>query len=558
MSASSHNTAWVDGLTIAQALERTVERFAGRDAVVFPRLGLRWSYAQFAEEVERTARAFAALGLRHGGHVGLWSTNWPQWIVTQFAVARLGAVLVNVNPAYRTFELEYALRRADIEILVATDTFKTTQYEEMLARLLPALPWTPYGAPLRETAFPKLRHVVSIKDAPSLPGIWPWKGFLENGEGALAAVSAAGPDSPANIQFTSGTTGAPKGATLSHRNLLMNAFHVGRCLDFSEVDRLCIPVPFYHCFGCVMGTLMCAVSGAAMVVPADYFDAAATVDAAARERCTGIHGVPAMFAAELALEDLDRYDFSAMRTGIMAGSGCPIALVREVAERMHCSGITIAYGQTEASPVITQTHCSEPLEVRAGTVGRALPGVEVRLVDPVSGEGVPDGAQGELWARGHGVMLGYYNMPEATAATVTADGWLRTGDLAQCTATGHYRITGRIKDMIIRGGENIYPREIEEFLLGHPKVRDVQIVGLPDARYGEQVSAWIVRADPSLDKDEVLAYCRENISHYKVPFYVEFVEEFPATVTGKVQKFVLRDMGIERFGLHVAAAVETA
>ncbi|MHC4445164.1 MAG: AMP-binding protein [Planctomycetota bacterium] len=552
---SAEGKPWIDGLTYAEVLAQTVGLHGGRDAVVFPELGLRWTYADFQQEVRRFARALLAIGVQPGDKVGIWSTNWPEYILSQFGTAIFGAVLVNVNPAYRVHEFSYVLEQADIHTLLLTDTFKTSNYEAMMVGAVEELDRDSYESPLRSQKFPKLRQVISIKNNPSVPGIRPWEEFIQRadqvGEDHLDELSAlVRPELPVNIQYTSGTTGNPKGATLSHRNLLMNAFYVGSRMRFSEQDRLCIPVPFYHCFGSVMGTLMCSVYGAAMVVPGESFKTDATLSAVQEESCTALYGVPTMFSAELHSDEFDKCDLSSLRTGIMAGSPCPIELMRQVTSKMHLSEITIAYGLTEASPVITQTETSEPLEIRVSTVGKPLPGLEVRIIDPVSGQELPDGEQGELCVRGHGVMLGYYNMPAETAKAISDDGWLRTGDLVIRTDSGHYRITGRHKDMLIRGGENIYPREIEEFLLTHPQVREVQVVGVPDKRFGEQVMAWIIpKEGVSLAADEIRQFCKGNIAHYKVPHYVEFVDRFPMTVTGKVQKFRLREMAVERYNL---------
>jgi fatty-acyl-CoA synthase len=561
---SEEPNVWVDGLTFGEVLSQTAKHHGERDAVVFPQMGLKWSYTAFEEKVRKTARALMSLGVGQGDHVGIWSTNQPEWVLAQFGAALMGAVLVNVNPAYRSHELAHILKQADIKVLLLTDSFKTSDYEALVSEVVPEVDRDLQGTPLESDVFPKLRHVVSIKDQPSKPGIWAWSRFLQESgnvsEEELAASSQRiGFSDPVNIQFTSGTTGTPKGAMLSHRNLLLNTYYLGERLGVTEMDRVCIPVPLYHSFGCVMGTIMCVVYGAAMVIPAESFNADATLEAIDRERCTVLYGVPTMFNAEVHSPRFSDYDYSSLRKGIMAGASCPIELMRKVTEDMHVKQLTITYGQTETSPVVTQSRPDDPLEVRVATVGSPLPGLEVRLVDPETGQDVAVGEQGEFCSRGHCVMLGYYKNPEATAATIDEDGWLHSGDLATQTPEGNYRITGRIKDMVIRGGENIYPREIEEFLMTHPGIRDAQVVGVPDEHYGEQISAWIIPKEPgTLDAEAVRAFCKGKIAHYKVPHYVECVGEYPLTVSGKVQKFKLREEGIKRFGLEKAASIETA
>jgi fatty-acyl-CoA synthase len=545
------DSPWVDGLTIPHVLAETAAKHSARDALVFPQLGYRRKFAALHAEARTVARALLALGVGPGEHVGVWATNSPAWVLVQFAAAYAGTVLVNINPAYRARELEYVLRQADITTLFLTDRFKNTDYFDTLA------------AALQPAGCPRLRRVISINTA-RREGMVRWEEFLATAadvpDAALDCRAAAvGPDDVANIQYTSGTTGSPKGVMLTHRNLLMNAYYVGERMAFTADDRLCLPVPFYHCFGCVMGTLMCAVHGSALVVPAEAFDALATLRAIQDEHCTGVYGVPTMFLADLQHPRFGEFDLRSLRTGIMAGAPCPVALMRSVMDKMGAREITIAYGLTEASPVITQTRTADDVEHRVGTVGTPLPGVEVRLVKPGTVELVGPDESGELMARGHGIMKGYYNKPAETAAALTADGWLHTGDLARRTGDGYYRITGRYKDLIIRGGENVYPREVEEFLYSHPAVADVQVVGLPDEKFGEEVSAWIrLRPGQAPAEDEIRAFCRGGLAHFKVPRYVVFVEEFPTTVSGKVQKYKLREMGIERFGLHKAAGVETA
>ncbi len=553
---------WVDGLTFEQVLARTVEQHGGRDALVFPQLGHRRSYREFQADVRVAALTLLGLGVGRGEHVGLWATSWPQWVVTQFAAAEMGAVLVNINPAYRAHELEYVLNQADITTLFLTDRFKNTEYFAILGDVCPELASCPAGE-LRSTRCPKLRRVISIKEE-AQPGMLTWSSFRDRADAVPESEliwrrAEVRPEDVVNIQYTSGTTGFPKGAMLTHRNLLLNAFYAGQRLHLTERDRLCIPVPFYHCFGCVLGTLACAVHGAAMVIPAESFDPLATLQAIHAERCTTVYGVPTMFIAQLNHPRFAEFDLTSLRTGIMAGSPCPIEVMRQVVERMGAREMTIAYGLTEASPVVTQTEVTDSLEHRVGTVGKALPGLEVRIAKPGTLDPVSVGEPGELLTRGHCVMKGYYHKPAETAEAITPAGWLHTGDLATETADGYYRITGRIKDMIIRGGENIYPREIEEFLLTHPHIVDAQVVGLPDLRFGEEVCAWIrLKVGMRLTEEEVRAVCRDRLAHYKVPRYVVFVDEYPITVTGKVQKYRLREMGIERFGLHPASAVETA
>jgi len=552
---------WVDGLTFSRVLEETATRYGDHDALVFPQLHYHRTYSTFQAEVHNCAKALLALGIGPGQHIGIWATNWPEWTILQFATAAVGAVLVNINPAYRAHELEYVLHQADVTTLFLTDRFKSTDYFATFTSICPELAET--SDELVSARFPRLRHVVSIKEA-FRPGMLSWRQFLDRGKTIADSALRARQDTVraedvVSIQYTSGTTGFPKGAMLSHRNLLMNAFYVGQRLDFTDRDRLCIPVPFYHCFGCVMGTLMCAVHGSAMVIPAEFFDALATLEAIEREQCTGVFGVPTMFLAELQHARFADFNLKSLRTGIMAGSPCPIEVMRSVVGTMGARDITIAYGLTEASPVITQTCATDSLEHRVGTVGTILPGLEVRIAQWGNLEAAQDGQPGELLVRGHGVMKGYFNKPAETAQAITPDGWLRTGDLALRTADGYYRITGRIKDMIIRGGENIYPREIEEFLYTHPHIADVQVIGLPDVHFGEEVCAWVrLRAGAVMTSADLRQFCRERIAHFKVPRYVVFVDEFPTTVTGKVQKFKLRELGIRHFGLQTAATIETA
>jgi fatty-acyl-CoA synthase len=544
---------WVDGLTIGQMLQRTVRDHGGGDALVFPQSGVRMTYAQFDRAVYEAAKGLLALGIRKGQHVALWATNVPEWVVLQFATARIGAVLVTINPAYRPHELKYVLRQSDSVALFLVDKFKSSDYYAMLAEVCPELARSAAGG-LSSAEYPRLKWVVALKGA-APAGTIPWSQFLDRGRaidaGDLAlAEQGLKPSDAINIQYTSGTTGFPKAATLTHRNLLLNAYYVGDCQRMGAADRICIPVPFYHCFGCVLGTLCAAVYGAAMVAPAESFAPQATLDAIERERATVIYGVPTMFIAQLQDPSFAGRDLKSLRTGIMAGSPCPIEVMKQVIGQMGAREMTIAYGLTEASPVITQTRTEDPLELRVETVGRPIPGAEVKVIDPATGAALGDNQQGELCTRGHVVMLGYYRNPEATAAAIDGEGWLHTGDLALRRPDGYYRITGRIKDMVIRGGENIYPREIEEFLFTHAAVEQAAVCGVPDPKYGEELCAWVkLKVGATVTAEELRQYCRSNLAHYKVPRYVKFVEAFPQTVTGKIQKFKIRELMREELGL---------
>jgi fatty-acyl-CoA synthase len=563
------STPWVDGVTIGDVLRQTAAKYPGRDACVFPRLGndgaplesghadkdcYRLTFEQLDLEVDRVARGLMGLGIEKGQHVAVWATNWPRWALLQFATARIGAVLVTINPAYRSSELSYVLNQSDAAALFLIDHFKKSDYFAILTDAVPELTSATPGQ-LTLQGYPKLKHVVSMKDY-TAPGMWSWDGFIARGDSISAAQlqqRAAELDSgdPINIQYTSGTTGFPKGAMLSHRNLLLNAFYIGDCQRITMDDRICIPVPFYHCFGCVLGVLCCAVYGSAMIVPAEYFDAEAALEAIASESATSIYGVPTMFIAQLEHPTFSERDLTSLRTGIMAGSPCPIEVMKRVVDDMGANEVTIAYGLTEASPVITQTRTDDALDLRVQTVGRPIPDIEVKLVDPETGRTLGDEEQGELCTRGHVVMLGYYHMPEQTAAAIDAGGWLHSGDLATRMPNGYYRITGRIKDMICRGGENIYPREIEEFLYTHPAVEDVTIVGLPDPKYGENVCAWIkLKEGETADEDDIRAFCKEKLAYFKVPRHIRFVDAFPQTVTGKIQKFKIREIMIDELGLE--------
>ncbi|MBZ4020452.1 AMP-binding protein [Streptomyces purpurogeneiscleroticus] len=513
--------------TIGADLELAIERFGDREAMVDVAGGRRWTYEQFGRAVDEVARGLLAKGVAKGDRVGIWAPNCPEWTLVQYATARIGAVMVNINPAYRKHELAYVLNQSGVEVLVSATAHKSSDYRRMVDEV-------------RADAG-RLREVVYIAD-PS------WEELLAAGTAVpaerLAEIAATlAPDDPINIQYTSGTTGFPKGATLSHRNILNNGYWVGETVGYTERDRVCLPVPFYHCFGMVMGNLAITSHGACSVIPAPAFDPAATLRAVQQERCTSLYGVPTMFIAELNLPDFASYDLSSLRTGIMAGSPCPVEVMKRVVAEMHMAEVSICYGMTETSPVSTQTRRDDDLEHRTETVGRVLPHVEVKVVDPVTGETVPRGEPGELCTRAYSVMLGYWEEPERTAEVIDADGWMHTGDLAVMNDDGYLRIVGRIKDMIIRGGENVYPREIEEFLYGHPKIADVQVVGVPDEKYGEEIAACVILKDPAdtLTQQELADYCRDRLAHYKVPRHLDILESFPMTVSGKVRKIELRD-----------------
>ncbi|MDH6131348.1 fatty-acyl-CoA synthase [Kitasatospora sp. MAA4] len=516
--------------TIGANLDRTAAAFADREALVDLPTGRRWTYRRLVEDVDVVARGLLALGVTTGDRVGIWSPNCAEWVLLQYATARIGAVLVSINPGYRTHELVYVLRQSGVRTVVATPAYKTSDYAGMLAEARPDCP--------------ELRDVLLIGE-PS------WDALLtagQAGDPAQPALVGAGlsADEPINIQYTSGTTGFPKGATLSHRNILNNGYFVGESCEYTEQDRICIPVPFYHCFGMVMGNLAATSHGACMVIPAPSFDPAATLAAVAAERCTSLYGVPTMFIAELNDPSFAEHDLSTLRTGIMAGSPCPSEVMKQVMERMGMRDVSICYGMTETSPVSTQTRTDDSFEHRVSTVGRVGPHLEVKVVHPSTGETLPRGTAGELCTRGYSVMLGYWEEPERTAEAVDADGWMHTGDLAVMDADGYLAITGRIKDMVIRGGENVYPREIEEFLYRHPDILDAQVIGVPDEKYGEELMAWIrLRPGaPELTADALRAYCDGKLAHYKIPRFVHLVDAFPMTVTGKVRKVEMREEAV--------------
>ena len=525
------------GDTIGDNLDRTVAAHGDRDALIDQTSGRRWTYREFAEQVNGLAAGLLSRGVGKGDRVGIWAPNCPEWTFTQYATAKIGAILVNINPAYRSHELQYVLEQAGISTLVSAASFKTSDYASMI-----------------ETVRPQCPDLTSVL----LLGSPEWDAVLADGLAAqasdpapLAAAQAAlSADDAINIQYTSGTTGFPKGATLSHHNILNNGYFVGELCHYSEVDRVCIPVPFYHCFGMVMGNLACTSHGAAMVIPGPAFDPRASLEAVQAEKCTSLYGVPTMFIAELALPDFDSFDLSSLRTGIMAGSPCPVEVMKQVIDRMGMAEVSICYGMTETSPVSLQTRSDDSIEQRTETVGRVGPHLEIKIVDPATGLTVPRGEPGELCTRGYSVMLGYWENPEKTAEAIDAARWMHTGDIGVMDEAGYVAITGRIKDMVIRGGENVYPREIEEFLYTHPDILDAQVIGVPDAKYGEELMVWVQMREGAddLDADSVRAFCTGKLAHYKIPRYVHVVDEFPMTVTGKVRKIAMREQAIELIG----------
>lgn len=548
-------------ITTGELVDLVTERYPDKDALVYPDRGLRYSYREFKDKCDQVAKGLIKLGVKKGDSTAIWATNVPEWILTQFSSPRIGAVLVTVNTNYKLFELEYLLKQSDTTTLIMIEGAKTSNYIEMLYELCPELKECKPGELVSER-LPLLKNVVLISEK-KYPGMFTWREMIDMGseitdEELDYRKKSLKPDDVVTMMYTSGTTGFPKGVMLTHTNLIGNARSQAVCMNFSSSDRLCFPVPLFHCFGCVMSTLLCVVSGATMV-PVEAFDARKVLEAIEKEQCTAVHGVPTMYIMELELMAKEKFDVSSLRTGIMAGSPCPIKVMKEVINVMGMRDIVITYGQTEASPGITMTRTHDSLELRVSTVGRPLPGVEARIVNPETGEEVGPGVQGEICARGYNIMKGYYKMPEASAAAIDKDGWLHTGDLGVKDESGYFKITGRLKDMIIRGGENIYPREIEEFLYTHPAVKDVQVVGVPSVKYGEEVMAFIqLKADYQLTQEEAQAFCTGQIAYYKVPKYVIFLDAFPTTTSGKIQKFKLREMGIEMLGLHDVAMIKTA
>jgi fatty-acyl-CoA synthase len=533
------------GETIGASLRRVAAAHPDAEALVDVPTGQRFSYARFDADTDALARRLIGAGLAAGDRVGIWAPNCADWALLQYATAKAGVILVNINPAYRSHELGYALRQSGVRMLVSAESFKTSDYRAMVEQVRPDLPDLEDVTYLGTGAWDAL-----LRGTAADPGDFD---LLAEREASLSF------DDPINIQYTSGTTGFPKGATLSHHNILNNGFFIGEGCRYGHRDRVCVPVPFYHCFGMVLGNLACTTHGAAIVIPAPGFDPAQTLRAVQSERCTSLYGVPTMFIAELALPDFGDYDLSTLRTGIMAGSPCPVEVMKRVVSEMNMTEVTICYGMTETSPVSTQTTADDDMERRVATVGRVHPHVEIKVIDPETGLVRPRGEPGELCTRGYSVMLGYWNEPDKTAEAIDQGRWMHTGDMAVMDSAGYLNIVGRIKDMVIRGGENIYPREVEEFLYSHPAIEDVQVIGVPDARYGEELCAWIkLKADAELTAEQVREYCQGKIAHYKIPRYVRFTRDFPMTVTGKVQKFKMRDTSVAELGLQAAEQVRTA
>ncbi len=541
------------GETIGDNLRRVAATYPDADALVDVPAGRRWTYAQLDADTDTLARGLIATGIAAGERMGIWSPNCAEWVLLQYATAKAGVVLVNINPAYRSHELAYALRQSGVKHLVSATTFKTSDYRGMVEEVRGDL------GELERVTYLGTPEWYALMAAGLLAEV---EGEGEVGGGPdLLAEREAGLsfDDPINIQYTSGTTGFPKGATLSHHNILNNGFFIGEGCRYTQADRVCIPVPFYHCFGMVLGNLACTTHGACIVIPAPAFDPAASLRAVQQERCTSLYGVPTMFIAELGLPDFASYDLSTLRTGIMAGSPCPVEVMKRVISEMHMTEVTICYGMTETSPVSTQTQADDDTERRVSTVGRVHPHVEVKIIEPEAGWVVPRGTAGELCTRGYSVMLGYWDDEQQTRAAIDAARWMHTGDLAIMDDAGYLNIAGRIKDMVIRGGENIYPREVEEFLYSHPAIEDVQVIGVPDARYGEELCAWVkLRPGTGLSLEELRAYCTGKIAHYKIPRYLRISDEFPMTVTGKVQKFKMREVTITELDLGDAAGIQTA
>ena len=550
------------GITIGDMLDQTVAKYPNNEALIVKHQQIRYTYQQFQEKVNECARAFLAIGIKKGDRVGMWAPNCAEWTIVQFATSKIGAIQVNINPSYRLHELEYALNQSSCCAIVTTTSFKTSNYVEMLYELAPELKNSQPGQ-LEAAKVPELKTVIRLHSDAS-EGMWSWedltgKASKVNPDELAAIQKTLSADEPINIQYTSGTTGYPKGATLSHHNILNNGYLVAEIMKFTAEDRLIIPVPLYHCFGMVMGNLGCISHGATMIYPSDGFEPEAVLRTVEEEKATALFGVPTMFIAELEHPDFEKYDLSTLRTGIMAGSPCPVEVMKKVNTLMNMHEVEIAYGMTETSPVSTQTRHDAPLEKRVSTVGRVLPHTEIKVIHPETGQTVPRGEKGELCTRGYCVMLGYWNDPEKTAAAIDAARWMHTGDLAIMDDEGYLNIVGRIKDMVIRGGENVYPREIEEFLYQHPAISDVQVIGVPDERFGEEIMAWVkLKEGATCTSEDIKAFCQGKIAHFKIPRYIKFTDGFPMTVTGKIRKVEMREVSIVELGLEKIAKIKTA
>ncbi|MFJ7972227.1 AMP-binding protein [Psychrobacillus sp. NPDC096389] len=535
--------------TIGQIVKEAARKFPEIEAYVYPEHGIRKTYKEFDEETDELAKAFIGMGIQKGEHVAIWSDNKREWLLSQFATGKMGAVLVTVNTNYQEKEMEYLLQQSDATTLILCESYKGTSYLDIIRAVCPEIEGSEKGK-IQSEKLPHFKRVIVMSEN-EYPGIYTWSELLEHAENVSDEIltersNTLHNEDVINMQYTSGTTGFPKGVMLTHKNIVNNGQLVGDYIHLTENDRLCIPVPFFHCFGCVMGTIASVTHGTTMVI-IEQFNPEKVLQMVQNEKCTALHGVPTMFIAELNHPDFTQYDLSTLRTGIMAGSICPIEVMRKVIDDMGLSEITIAYGQTESSPVITQTKTDDAIEKRVSTVGKAHPGVEVKIIDPVTGEDAPVGVPGELCTRGYLVMKGYYKNDEATKSAIDAEGWLHTGDIAVMDEEGYLDITGRIKDMVIRGGENIYPKEVEEFLYQHPSIQDVQVVGVPDPKYGEELMAWVIlKTGESLTAEDLKAFCKGKISHHKIPKYIEFIEAYPMTASGKIQKFLLREMSKEK------------
>ncbi|MFD1037866.1 AMP-binding protein [Virgibacillus byunsanensis] len=536
--------------TVGELLEEQVNLYPDQEAVIYPELNLRKTYKEFDQMANQAAKSLMSIGIEKGEHVAIWSDNKPEWLTTQFATGKMGAVLVTVNTSYQANELEYLLKQSEATTLILAESYKGTSYIDILKQVCPEFDQAEKGN-LHSDKVPFLKNIIVISDD-DYSNAYTWNELIDkrntiSDQELIVRQNSLHYDDVINMQYTSGTTGFPKGVMLTHHNIVNNGNQIADCMKLTNNDRLCIPVPFFHCFGCVLGVLAAVSKGATMVI-LEQFDPDQVMKAVSEEKCTGLHGVPTMFIAELNHPNFSKYDFSYLRTGIMAGSTCPIEVMNDVMTKMGASEITIAYGQTESSPVITQTKTDDPIEVKASTVGKPHPNVEVKIMVPGTNEEQIQGVPGELCTRGYHVMKGYYNNPDATNAAIDTAGWLHTGDLAQIDENGYMEITGRMKDMIIRGGENIYPREIEEFLYQHPAIMDVQVIGLPDAKYGEEVMAWIILKEGNLlTENDVKSYCEGRISHHKIPKYIEFVDAYPMTASGKIQKFKLKEIAVQQF-----------